>query len=114
MSKVDLGLVGVFPWTDINELYDFPTNPNYTASGGYKIVDGICFIDVLIDCTGSASVTLPSIKSNGDNHATVYTNATGIELTLYETGDGSKLASNVLNLSAGDYVNIYGWYETNS
>lgn len=114
MSKIDLGLVGVFPWTDISELYDFPTNPNFISTGGYKVVDGKCFVDVIIECSGSASVTLPSMKNNGENHTVVYTTATGIKLELYETGEGKKLASNILSLSAGDYVNIYGWYETNS
>ncbi len=114
MSKIDLGLVGVFPWTNVDDLYTFPTSPNYSASGGYKVVDGVCFIDVVIECTGSASVTLPSIKSNGINHANVYSTATGIKTALYQTGDGAILASNVLQLRAGDYVNIVGWYETNS
>lgn len=113
MSKIDLGLVGVFPWTNIDELYSFPTSPNFSASGGYKVVDGICFIDVIIECTGSASVTLPSIKSNGINRANVYTTATGIKTALYEQGEGKILASNVIQLREGDYVNIFGWYETN-
>lgn len=112
MAKVDLGLVGVFPWTDTSELYTFPTSSNFTSSGGYKVKDGICFIDVVISCSGSASVTLPAIKTDGVNHANVYTNATGIKLALYETGDGTCLASNVLQLKGGDYVNIYGCYET--
>lgn len=112
MAKVDLGLVGIFPWTDISELYSFPTSSNFTSSGGYKVKDGVCFIDVIITCTGSASVTLPAIKSGGTNHANVYTNATGIQLALYESGEGYCLGSNVLQLNAGDYVNIYGCYET--
>lgn len=114
MSKVDLGLVGIFPWTNINDLYVFPTSPNYSSSGGYKVVNGVCFIDVIIKCTGSASVTLPAIKKNGNNHTTVYTNATGIKLALYETNDGRPLVSNILHLKANDYVNIYGFYDTTS
>lgn len=112
MSKVDLGLVGVFPWTNVNDLYTFPTSPNFKTTGGYKVINGLCFIDVIIECTGSASVTLPAIKSNGNNNTRVYTNATGIKLALYETGDGYKLNSNVMQLKNGDYVNIYGCYET--
>ena len=114
MSKIDLGLVGIFPWTNINELYTFPTNSHYTASGGYKVVNGICYIDVVIEATGSARVTLPSIKSNGKNNTTVHKNATGFVLNQYETGDALKLTSNIIDLVNGDYINIYGWYETNN
>lgn len=111
MSKIDLGLVGVFPWTPLSELYTFPTNSNYSYSGGYKVVNGTCFIDVTIHATGNASVTLPKIKSGGTNVTRKYTTASAIVPALYQTGEGTQLTSNVLTLKANDYVTIYGYYE---
>ena len=46
MSKKDLGLVGVYPWTDLSELYTFPASSFYDYVGGYKVVNGVCWVDV--------------------------------------------------------------------
>lgn len=111
MSKIDLGLVGVFPWTSLNELYDFPDNPNYTFSGGYKVINNTCFIDLAISASGSASVTLPVIKTDGINTARIYNAYSGILPSLYQTGEGQLLTTNILNLKSNDNFIIYGYYE---
>ena len=113
MSKKDLGLVGVYPWTDLSELYTFPASPSYEYEGGYKVVNGICFVDVTIIGKGSASVTLPAIKSGGKNSCNIYKNATDILVGLMDPStNGKLLTNNVVKIANGDYINIYGYYDT--
>ena len=113
MSKKDLGLVGVYPWTDLSELYTFPASSFYDYEGGYKVVNGICWVDVTIIGKGSASVTLPAIKSKGKNHCNIYRNATDIIVSLMNPAtNGKLLTSNVVKIVKGDYITIYGYYDT--
>lgn len=133
MAKVDLGLVGVFPWTDLDELYYFPNVENATVHGGYKVIDGVCYIDVYIAATGNASVTLPAFKSNGINNTLIFGNYTGIT-TANPSSEalhgffGNSISEEILNkaitlkykalgtnsfsLASGKYVHIMGAYET--
>lgn len=133
MAKVDLGLVGVFPWTDLDELYYFPNVANATVHGGYKVIDGVCYIDVYIAATGNASVTLPAFKSNGINNTLIFGNYTGIATTNPSSTAlrgffGNSISEEILgkavtlkykalgtrtfSLTSGKYVHIMGAYET--
>ena len=63
MSKIDLGWCGVFPWTNVYELYPNKLL-NFNGVGGYIIQDNMCY--VMAKGSGSGVISLPTPKNITD------------------------------------------------
>lgn len=71
MGKIDLGYVGMLPWTDLFSYFTFPPNANIEVKGGYKKYEGKCFCKCIIKCKSDTTVTFPTPLNESDVEYTI-------------------------------------------
>lgn len=63
MPKVDLGLVALAPWQSVYEYFEYPISDKYTVKGGYKIIEGICYICSYFVVSSATTLKFPTPKN---------------------------------------------------
>lgn len=59
MPKIDLGAVALLPWTDLYQFFNYPETSNILVVGGFKEIDGKCYILISAKFTANSSLVFP-------------------------------------------------------